>query len=447
MENLARNSAARLIAYVVTLGMGFIYSVVTARWLGPADRGILSTLTFLSVVIAQLACLGLGEAAIVLVGQKRASIQRALSAAVGALALTSVVGIAVLAAAAAANFHADLDAVWPAVIAACAGVPVAAYVLVLTQIVNVHERFVATSFALVVQFTVSAAAAVVLVAVLELSVLGAVLALVAGAGAALLVVASLLRRRGLSVRPAWDASFLRRAVPYGVKVQISGPPPLTDRVDLLLVYALAGQAAAGHYSVALGLAALVGMVPLAFSHVSFPRLARIPPAEAADLTRRTCRYGLGAALVSAAFLAVAIPFGLPLVFGEPYAPAVAPALVLVAAYVLSSAQWLLGRATAARGQSGILAWSYGANLVVIVALDFALIPALGVTGAALAALAGAGVGLIICLVPYAVRGRRFLGLTDLLPTPGDLRHLTTLARELVAAKAGPTAAASVGQRD
>ena len=447
MENLARNSVARLVAHAGTLAMGFVYAVVTARWLGPADRGVLATLTFLSIVISQLACLGLGEAAIVLVGQGRASVQRALSAVVGALAVSTVVAAAVLAAVAVLNFGSDLSSVWPAIVAACAGVPIGAYLLVLAQLVNVEERFVATSFVLLLQFVVSAALAVALVAILPLSVLGAVIALVAGAAVGLVVVVLLLRRRAFSLAPSWDPGFLRRAVPFGVKVQISGPPPLTDRVDLVLVYALAGQARAGEYSVALAVGALVGMVPLAFAHVSFPRLARIGAREASDLTRRTCRYGLGAAAIAAACLLVAVPLALPVVFGEPYAPAVVPTLVLVGAYILSSAQWLLGRAAAARGNSGILVWSYGANLVVMLALDYVLIPTLGITGAALGAVAGAAIGVAICFVPYAARGRRFFGLTDFLPTLRDVRHLATLLKDLVAAREGQAAAISAGRRD
>ena len=447
MDNLARNSVARLVAHAGTLAMGFVYAVVTARWLGPADRGVLATLTFLSVVITQLACFGLGEAAIVLVGHGRASVQRALSAVVGALAVTTAVAAAVLAAVAVLNFRSDVSSLWPAIVAACAGVPIGAYLLVLAQLVNIEERFVATSFVLLLQFVVSAAVAVALVAVLPLSVLGGVLALVAGAAVGLVVVVILLRRRAFTLRPSWDPRFLRRAMPFGAKVQISGPPPLTDRVDLVVVYALAGQAPAGRYSVALAVAALVGMVPLAFAHVSFPRLARIGAREAGDLTRRTCRYGLGAAAIAAAFLLVAVPLGLPLVFGEPYAPAVVATLVLVGAYILSSAQWLLGRAAAARGNSGILVWSYGANLVVMLGLDYFLIPSLGITGAALGAVAGAGIGLAICFRPYAARGRRFLGVTDFLPTPRDVRHLATLLKELVAPRDGRAAALPAARRD
>jgi O-antigen/teichoic acid export membrane protein len=423
---LTSNSIARLIAYVATAFTAFIYAAVTARWLGPAGKGILATLTFLFAMFCQLACLGLGEAATVLVGQKRLSIQKALSATTGTLAVTCVVAMAGLGGVASVTFRPDLTAIWLSIAAACVGVPIFASATVLAQFVNLRERFIETSIVHFAQGAVTAAATVALVVLWPQSVFGAVLAVVIGSTVALIAVVHFLKQRGLSLRPAWDVNFLRRALPYGVRVQISGPPPITDRVDLLLVYALGGQAAAGRYSIALTLGAVAGFAPLALSHVSFPRLARLSGSEALALTSRSCRYGVGAALIVAIGLSLAIPFGTRLVFGEPYAPAIVPALVLLAGYVLSSAQWILVRALAARGNARVILWSYGVNLGIMVALDFALLPVMGVTGAAIASTFGAAFGLLACLGPYREPGRPLLGLGEFVPTSADFRHLVML---------------------
>lgn len=437
--SLARNSSVRLVAYVGMVGMGFIYAIVTARWLGPADKGVLATLTFFAVMFSQLGCLGLGDAAVVLVGQGRASFQQALSAIVGGLLPTAMVMTVALFCVASVSLGADWDDVWLPIIAACLGVPAFAFFTVLSQVLNIQERFFATSLVQLAQAIVMAAATVALVVIWELGVLGAMSSVAASSVVASVAVFWLLRQRGYSLRPRWDTGFLRRAVPYGLRVQVSGPPPITDRADIVLVYALGGQAAAGHYSVALTLGTMVGLAPLAISHVSFPRLARLAPSDASSLTARTARYGLGAALVVAVLLLVTAPFGLPVVFGEPYAPAVAPALILLAAYLLSSAQWLLGRAAAARGNAGILAWSYGANLVVMAGLDFVLIPTLGITGAAIGSAAGAAVGVVICAAPYREPGRRWLGLAAFVPRPADFRDLLVLPAKVIFPAKSPTA--------
>jgi O-antigen/teichoic acid export membrane protein len=437
-ESLARYSAMRLVAYIGTVAMGFVYAVVTARWLGPADKGVLATLMFLAVILSQFACLGLGEAAIVLVARKRASLQEATSAIMGALMITSLVAAMVLAVAAFANFSSDWNAVWAPIVVACAGVPAFAYLTVLAQIANVQERFFATSLLLFAQGAIAAVTCVALIIVWPLAVLGAVLATVLGAAGGSAAILWLLKRKDFSLRPSWNWRFLRLALSYGIKVQASGPPPITDRADLLLVYVLGGQAAAGRYSVALTVGTFVGMVPLAVSHVSFPRLARLSAEDAHALTVRTCRYSLGAAVTIAAGLLVAVPIALPIVFGHPYAPAVVPALILLAAYALSSAQWVLGRAAAARGNAGILAWSFGANLAVMIGLDYLFIPKLGISGAAIAAVLGASIGLIVSLLPYRTPGRTFASLTEFLPTASDFRDLAALPKLLAKGRSEAT---------
>jgi O-antigen/teichoic acid export membrane protein len=173
--------------------------------------------------------------------------------------------------------------------------------------------------------------------------------------------------------------------------------------------------------------------------VSFPRLARSSAPVADELAERSCRYGLAAAVAAAAVLAVATPILLPVVFGEAYAPAVAPAVVLVFAYVVSSAQWLLGRAAAARGNPGILVWSYGANLVVMAGLDLVLIPAFGITGAAVASAAGALVGAAVIANDYRRRGTGLAALIRFLPRGADFRVLARIPRAALPRTAPPPA--------
>src|SRR5437870_1591443 len=92
-SSLARNSAFRLTANVARLLLGLATGVMTARWLGPDDKGSLSTLLFVGHVVLFYVCgLGLGEAATVLVGRGAVSLQRAVSGSIGLLAPACGVG-------------------------------------------------------------------------------------------------------------------------------------------------------------------------------------------------------------------------------------------------------------------------------------------------------------------------------------------------------------------
>ena len=80
-------------------------------------------------------------------------------------------------------------------------------------------------------------------------------------------------------------------------------------------------------------------------------------------------------------------------------------------------------------------WSYAANMGVMVSLDYALIPPLGITGAAVASVVGAAVGLAICLGPYRNTGQTNVGLRDFIPTVGDVHDLVLLLKQVALRRA------------
>ncbi len=79
--------------------------------------------------------------------------------------------------------------------------------------------------------------------------------------------------------------MLRRALAYGVPAE-SGVllTQAAARLDLLLVFAFSGSAAAGVYSVALTIGALVNLAPSAIAFAAFPRLAQQQQGQAAAAT-------------------------------------------------------------------------------------------------------------------------------------------------------------------
>jgi O-antigen/teichoic acid export membrane protein len=430
--SLARNSLARLSADVSGLVFGLIAGVLTARWLGPSGKGSLSALTFLGSLFLHACCVGLGDAAIVLVGQKRASLQEALSASVAVALVTATAGMAVFAAVCAVQFRSEWAAMSGAVLAASLSLPVGVLANISSRVLGAQERIVSTSAALFFTSGATTLGVWLFVSVLPLSVLGGVLAGLLGSAVGLAITASLLARDGLSFRPRWHGRYLAAALRYGSGVQLSHLLVLAaSRVDLLLVYMLAGQEAAGHYSVALTLGGLPAMAPLALSHASFPRTANLDDREALALTARVFRCGMVAAVASGVGLAVVIPLLVPALFGPAYAPSVGPALILLAGGAVTGGQVLLCRATAARGRPALLSVSFGTSLAVMCALDFALIPAFGTYGAAAAAAAGPAAGLGVCLYAYATARSGALRLRDLVPTFADLALLAALPGRLV----------------
>jgi O-antigen/teichoic acid export membrane protein len=296
-------------------------------------------------------------------------------------------------------------------------------------IVYAGQRIVAVSVVTIAMATTTTAAVVVFCGILGLDVFGGALGSLLGTLVGLVAAASMLGRAKVALRPRWDRSYLRPALHFGLRTQLANVLAFSSaRVDLLLVYALSSQAQAGLYSVALTLGTITGFVAIALSYASFPRMAGMADAPAleltAKLTRMTALLGVGLAIGLSLVLSTLISVAL----GHEYDGSLTAAVVLLFGNVLWGAQWLLSRALAARGNPRLLVWSFTVNVATMVAIDIALIPAHGATGAAVGSLVAPAAGLGVCLLAYRRRGVRP---TSFLPRRADLGELRTIARGLL----------------
>jgi O-antigen/teichoic acid export membrane protein len=426
--SLARSSVARFGASIAVLTFGFISSVVTARILGPASKGALSALSFLGDIFFFYICgLGLGEAAIILIGQRRATLQRALSAGLAALFITGILGMAGLLI---ASVPAQWSGIMPAVILQGCALILALYQMYFISLLNARERFGATSSALSLRSFLTAIGTVLFVAVIPLGIEGALLGAVLATAAAVALLAVALRRLGLSFRPTLDREFLRSALRFGIVLQLSYlAMAASQRVDQLIVYSFISPNAGGVYAVALTLGQLPAFIPGALSNASFPRLAHLSEDEVWPLTAQTARIGLVGGALAAVALMVAIPFLTSLTFGHRYEQAIVPAMILVPGGLIWSQQWILARAWAARGRPSLFLRTYVVAVAVMLGLDAILLPLAGIKGAALASVVGAIVGLGLCLRAYSREVPRFRA-RELVPRGEDLHLLLNTLRQL-----------------
>ena len=422
-RGIAGGSVMRLAADVIALAVGAVSAIVTARVLGPEGKGVLAALTFLAGVVAQGSSLALGEAAVVFVGSSRAEFSEAVRASVALALALAAAGTLLFLAIGGLYFAGELTPLGPAMLLAAAAVPLGVTWNIVTHLLNARHRVVASSVAFIVTSCAAAAATVLLVAVLDGGVLGGLLAPVIASTIGLALVFAMLRRDVETFRPRWDRAYVGPAVRYGATLQAGYlATMLSNRIDLLFVYRLADEAAAGHYSVALTVGTLAVLPAFAVSYATFPRIAAGRSAEDAA---GFARVGVAGCVLLAIPLAALTPLIVPTLFGEDFAPAVGPTMILVGAGVVWGAQWLLCRAQAALARPSLLLASFGASLLVMAILDVLLIPVLGLEGAALAALAGPVAGLLVAI---AVSKARPL---DLVPRPRDFARLGTELRSLL----------------
>jgi O-antigen/teichoic acid export membrane protein len=414
---LARDSTARALMDGGGILLGIGATVITARWLGPAGKGVLAVLTLLGLLVGRLSTGGLGDAAIVMVGQGRVRKGYVVRATLGGTFALSVVGVAVFAVAAIAQLQPSQPAVWIALAIFALSVPANAISDVLCHFLTMELRVIEASLVSLVTSAIATVGLLVFVVAFDLGIEGAALAVAVGVLAATGLAVVRLRGAGLA-GPTWDSGYLKQGLGYGLRLELSHlVTMMAGRVDLLFVYSLAGATAAGFYSVALTAGAMATLPAFAVSFAVFPRLAYASEEEWRGLTASACRAGSGAALVVVVGMCALIPLAIPALLGSGFEAAVAPTLILVAASLLWNVQWTLGRAAAARGRPNQLLFSFGMSLGVMVALDLALIPIANTVGAALAAAVSYAIGAGVALRGYRRTGG---GLIELLPRLRDI---------------------------
>lgn len=175
---------------------------------------------------------------------------------------------------------------------------------------------------------------------------------------------------------------------YGLRQQVGGVMTLLNlRLDFILLSLIAGPAVLGVYAIASKTAELLKLPGMALTYVLYPQYARVGAASAAARARavmgRATALTAGAALPLVPLSAVAIP----LLYGHAFKGAVLPAQIIVVGLALDGLGGVITGYLYGVGRPGLNSWAMGVALVITVALDVALIPRYGATGAAIASAA------------------------------------------------------------
>ena len=190
-----------------------------------------------------------------------------------------------------------------------------------------------------------------------------------------------LHHRRLLVWPrialrSWALLFATGLRGMGVGISDS----LTSRLDRYLVGFFLLPAAVGFYAVAATTSELFRLIPTSVMQVLFPRLAsRTRGLDTVARARRACLAIVVAAVGAVIFVA---PWGVLVVFGSTYLPAVTPLQVLLLGEVGMTLFIVDGSAISAFGMTGRATLAAAAGLAVVAAADAVLIPRHGIVGAA-----------------------------------------------------------------
>ena len=427
-----RNVSITLATRVALLFIGIVTSVIMARALGPAGKGLFSLAVLLSSLVFIALNLGVGSASAYFLGRRKVPLEEIAG---NWLSLSVVIGLGALAVSLALapvlvpRFVPSVP-LEPVFVALCA-TPFLVLYLNFLLLVRANDDF--RSFNVVeamqpVIFCLLLAACAIFVSsrLFEASIVAwLVSCAVTGVGAVLLMT------RFVRVRFRWNRPLIGDALRFGIQQNLGTLLDfLNYRFDMLLVNWFLDPAHVGYYSISVVVVEKMWYIPNVLSAVLHPLVANADDEDANRATTLVSRVTVF--VITVGCLAI-LALGRPLVqilYSNRFLPAVTPIFILLPGIVMISIAKVVVSDLTARGFPRAGMWAGLVAVVSNIAANVFLIPRLGLNGAALSST----ISYTLCAVVVVIYFVRVTGVTlgDLvLPTSADVRYLIrTIRREL-----------------
>jgi O-antigen/teichoic acid export membrane protein len=384
---LFRNTAWVLATSMAGLPLHFLASVVLARYLSVADRGLWGVCVTFIGLSTLLSEFGWGPATIYRLRRAGVAPRQVATA---SLWVGLAIGAAVVATALALEDFITARFMEGAPTRvfrlALAVVPVHLLWVIFASIARGLDRFaLQNGFQLFLDAGRLAAMALVLIAwngaIEEALYAYLVVQAIGGIG----LVVAVLRETGLDAAPR--SVEVREGFSFGIRAyaaRLAGQ--VHERVDIFMIAWFLPAEQVAFYSVAVALISQLKVLPEAIGRSLYPQLAGTAEERTGQLSARVSRHSFAWVVATALAAAVAGPFLIPLVYGSSYAASVLPFLVLLPGMALFTRYRVLSSYFASIGHQRPNVLIQVLTTLVNIALNLYWIPRHGILGAALASL-------------------------------------------------------------
>lgn len=200
-----------------------------------------------------------------------------------------------------------------------------------------------------------------------------------------------------------DFGALQRELPFIATIGLTNLISLLNyRVGLFVIERMLGLSATGVYSIAIVVAELLWFVSGSLTQAAYSRIGTPDRAHAAATTVRVVQLSMAALLLAAPLLWLAARALVPWVLGPAYAASLQPmAVLLPGALLFGAASALSAYFTNHAGLPQVPAQVAATSLLINAGLALLLVPALGMTGAALAAALAYGASVLLLAWRFA----------------------------------------------
>ncbi|MGH7816478.1 MAG: oligosaccharide flippase family protein, partial [Candidatus Binatia bacterium] len=382
---------------VADYGLRFVASVIIARYLGPADKGVLAFATLVIALVTTFGSFSLADATVYLVGRRNFS---AGEAAAGTFFFSIVAGLLYAAVTFSLVYFGLVN--WPVgnrpvFYLLLSLMPFQLVVTHLTSVIQGLNQFKAYNTFTLISSATLLLAVLLVIWVAQNRLIGVAQSMIACAVLnTLLLVIYLIRLAPWRLRALLP--FLKQAFHFGVRGHLSVIlDTINRRFDQLALGAMINPIELGWYSIAASISELPQLFPDSIGTVLFPRVAS-NASDAVSLTARACRLTVLAMLVVTVIIVVVATPLISFLYGDRFLPAVKPLMYLAPSIVFLSLSKILTKYIYGIGRPHLVVWATGISAAVTIALIFPLVSRYGMVGAAATSTIAYGVGALCNLI-------------------------------------------------
>ena len=436
LGRFVRDSAGVFGAQMLATGLGVGTSVITARMLGPHDRGLYQLLTLLPITLSNFVKLGIPQANVYFMRRRGASGSDVASHSLWlALGLGGGLALACYLARGWLLVHFLRGAPPITVVPVLLLLPFVLLQAFFSAVLQAEERFREYNFQQVAPTVLGLVGMAIALVWLRTGLAGAIVIqtlVVVG----VTVWLALRVHRTAPLRLTWRPELARDMMTFGSKSYLQTlATTLHFRIDQYMIGFLLDPVQVGFYAVATNLALLLLRISDATGTVLYPRLAAAGERDAHAQTSAVCRHTLFITVLVALGYELFGGFAIRLLFGERYVAAILPMRLMLPGIVMISLYLILTRNFTSRNRQEVNIVAAGAALAINVGLNWVLIPRWGIAGAAVSTAVSYSTAALILLVVFAresgygIAKTLFIGRADL----DGYRQLAARARHLAPA--------------
>jgi antigen flippase len=399
LRRLAEDATGTFGTRILTMGLGLFTGIITARMLGPENRGIFGLVALFPASIVTLSKFGQGVASVYFVRKEKADVSQVAS---NVLIMALVVGFALMGLAFALKDWLLVSVLkgvpWWSVVVALPLIPVLLTESYLYGVLQSTDRFRVYNTRLIAEAVLTLAGMATVLVVFRLGLAGA-LGVAVGVRVVMATWVVITIHRGTPLRARFDTALFRRMIGYGLKshVQIIASH-FHFKAAMYLVNFFANPAQVAFYAIASRLAEHLLFVPQSLGLALFPRLAGAGENRAHEMTAAACRQSLVVTGILSLTLALVGPFLITTWYGERYAPAAEPLAYACGGVVMMSLYVLLSRNFTSRAKQSVNIFAAYVALAGNLVLNWYLIPQIGIVGAAIGTASAYTTAALILLV-------------------------------------------------